>query len=69
MNLTKAISDHGPNALCEIDARISAILKELAALQAKRVSIVMHLSIEEAIGSLSPMVVEECLTDDMELDA
>lgn len=69
MNLTKAISDHGPTALCEIDARISAILKELAVLQTKRVNIVMHLSIEEAIGSLSPMVVEECLTEDLELDA
>lgn len=69
MNLPKAISDHGPTALSEIDARISAILKELAALQTKRVNIVMHLSIEEAIGSLSPMVVEECLTDDAELDA
>jgi|LauGreDrversion4_2_1035121.scaffolds.fasta_scaffold46098_5 hypothetical protein len=64
MNLPKAISDHGPTALSEIDARISAILKELAALQTRRVSIVMHLSIEEAIGSLSPMVVvEEGLED------
>ena len=64
MNLPKAISDHGPTALADIDARISAILKELAALQTKRVSIVMHLSIEEAIGSLSPMVLEECLVEE-----
>lgn len=66
MNLPKAISDHGPTALSEIDARISAILKELAVLQTKRVNIVMHLSIEEAIGSLSPMIVEECLIDEAE---
>lgn len=64
MNLPKAISDHGPTALCEIDARISAILKELAALQTKRVNIVMHLSIEEAIGSLSPMVVTDVVLED-----
>ena len=59
MNLTKAICDHGPQALAEIDARISAILKELGELQAKRVNIVMHLTIEDAVGSLSPMVVTD----------
>lgn len=59
MNLAKAICDHGPQALAEIDARIGAILKELTELQAKRVNIVMHLTIEEAIGSLSPMLVIE----------
>lgn len=62
MNLTKAICDHGPAALSDIDARISALLKELAELQAKRVNIVMHLSIEEAIGSLSPMVAVDDVT-------
>ena len=64
MNLTKAICDHGPHALAEIDARISAILKELSELQAKRVNIVMHLSIEEAIGSLSPMVVTDVVLEE-----
>lgn len=54
MNLTKAICDHGPQALAEIDARIGAILRELAELQTKRVNIVMHLSIEEAMGAISP---------------
>lgn len=54
MNLTKAICDHGPQALAEIDQRISAILRELAELQTKRVNIVMHLSIEEAMGAISP---------------
>lgn len=64
MNLAKAICDHGPQALAEIDARISAILKELGELQAKRVNIVMHLTIEEAVGSLSPMVALEALTEE-----
>ena len=57
MNLTKAIADHGPQALAEIDARISAILRELSELQAKRVNIVMHLCVEEALNGLSPMAV------------
>jgi hypothetical protein len=64
MNLAKAICDHGPQALVEIDHRISAILKELGELQAKRVNIVMHLTIEEAVGSLSPMVALETLTEE-----
>jgi hypothetical protein len=59
MNLTKAICDHGPTALAEIDARISGILRELADLQAKRLNILLHLNIEESLGSLSPMVVLE----------
>jgi len=54
MNLTKAICDHGPQALAEIDARISYLLRELADLQTKRVNIVMHLNIEEAMGAISP---------------
>ena len=65
MNLRKAICDHGPQALAEIDARISAILKELTELQAKRVNIVMHLSIEEAIGSLSPMTVIDTAEEEL----
>lgn len=64
MNLTKAIADHGPQALAEIDARISGILKELADLQAKRVNIVMHLCVEEALNGLSPMAVIEGVADD-----
>lgn len=64
MNLTKAICDHGPQALAEIDHRIGTILKELSELQAKRVNIVMHLSIEEAIGSLSPMVVTDVVMEE-----
>ena len=65
MNLAKAICDHGPQALAEIDARIGAILKELTELQAKRVNIVMHLSIEEAIGSLSPMTVIDTAEEEL----
>ena len=65
MNLTKAICDHGPQALAEIDHRISAILKELGELQAKRVNIVMHLTIEEMVGSLSPMVVTDVGMEDI----
>ena len=57
MNLGKAIADHGPHALAEIDARISALLRELGELQAKRVNIVMHLTIEETLGGISPMAV------------
>lgn len=64
MNLTKAICDHGPHALAEIDHRISAILKELSELQAKRVNIVMHLTIEEMVGSLSPMVVTDVVLEE-----
>jgi hypothetical protein len=56
MNLTKAICDHGPNALAEIDQRISAILRELSELQVKRVNIVMHLNIEEAMGGLTAVL-------------
>jgi hypothetical protein len=59
MNLTKAIADHGPQALAEIDARISSLLRELGELQAKRVNIVMHLCVEEALNGLSPMAVIE----------
>ena len=59
MNLTKAIADHGPQALADIDARISGLLKELADLQTKRVNIVMHLCVEEALNGLSPMAVIE----------
>jgi len=64
MNLTKAIADHGPQALAEIDARISGLLKELADLQTKRVNIVMHLCVEEALNGLSPMAVIEGVSDD-----
>jgi hypothetical protein len=64
MNLGKAIADHGPHALAEIDARISALLRELGELQAKRVNIVMHLTIEEALGGVSPMAVIEGVDDE-----
>ena len=64
MNLGKAIADHGPHALAEIDARISGLLKELADLQTKRVNIVMHLCVEEALNGLSPMAVIEGVSDD-----
>jgi hypothetical protein len=50
--------------LAEIDARISGLLKELADLQTKRVNIVMHLCVEEALNGLSPMAVIEGVSDD-----
>lgn len=58
MNLSKAVIDNAPAALLEIDARITAILKELRELQAKRVNVAMHLAVEE-VGVMSPLHVTE----------
>lgn len=63
MNLSKAVIDNAPAALQEIDARITALLKELRELQAKRVNVAMHLTIEE-VGVMSPLQVTEIAVED-----
>lgn len=45
MNLMKAVVDHAPVLLDEIDTRITALVQELRTLQAQRIQLVMQLTL------------------------
>ncbi len=45
MNLMKAVVDHAPVLLEEIDTRITALIQELRTLQTQRVQLVMQLTL------------------------
>lgn len=45
MNLMKAVVDHAPALLDEIDTRMAALVQELRTLQAQRVQLVMQLTL------------------------
>jgi hypothetical protein len=45
MNLPRAVLDHGPQALEEIDRRINAGLADLAELHRQRVIVAMHMAV------------------------